>query len=101
MTHTSPISIGRTGDATIAATSQDSFQNDLRSPSNSNQNEGETTSDGNNASQASQPERASRQREQQPVSIHEGDDNHPELDDFVKEFYDGDKFTDVDSRVWV
>ncbi|KAF9295031.1 hypothetical protein BGZ88_002896 [Linnemannia elongata] len=28
-------------------------------------------------------------------------EEHPELDAFVKGFYDGDKFTDVDSRVWV
>ncbi|KAF9099092.1 hypothetical protein BGX29_007058 [Mortierella sp. GBA35] len=29
------------------------------------------------------------------------DGERPELDAFVQGFYDGDKFTDVDSRVWV
>ncbi|KAF9402812.1 hypothetical protein BGZ94_004807, partial [Podila epigama] len=35
-----------------------------------------------------------------PVSMIEGDDHHPELDDFVKGFYDGGGFSDVDNRVW-
>ncbi|KAG0010345.1 hypothetical protein BGZ81_002819 [Podila clonocystis] len=28
-------------------------------------------------------------------------DDHPEIDDFVKGFYDGGGFSDVDNRVWV
>ncbi|KAF9576614.1 hypothetical protein EC968_006961 [Mortierella alpina] len=51
-----------------------------------------------------QPERSSRQPREQPRTSDPHQDigeHHPELDDFVSEFYDGDKFTDVDSRVWV
>ncbi|KAG0333122.1 hypothetical protein BG004_000967 [Podila humilis] len=36
-----------------------------------------------------------------PASTIEGDDHHPELDDFVKGFCDGGGFSDVDNRVWV
>ncbi|KAF9281814.1 hypothetical protein BGZ68_006421 [Mortierella alpina] len=51
-----------------------------------------------------QPERTPRQQREQPRTAdvdQDSGENHPELDDFVSEFYDGDKFTDVDSRVWV
>ncbi|KAF9962388.1 hypothetical protein BGZ72_006209 [Mortierella alpina] len=50
-----------------------------------------------------QPERAPRQQREQPRADaqQDGSENNPELDNFVSEFYDGDKFTDVDSRVWV
>ncbi|CAO3570502.1 unnamed protein product [Mortierella alpina] len=51
-----------------------------------------------------QPERSPRQQREQPRATdahQDSGENHPELDDFVNEFYDGDKFTDVDNRVWV
>ncbi|KAG0368926.1 hypothetical protein BGZ54_000790 [Gamsiella multidivaricata] len=76
--------------------------NDRRSLSTPNQNGHDTDSNENTRDQPDQPERPPRQREPRPISVQEGgSDERPELDDFVKGFYDGDKFTDVDSRVWV
>ncbi|KAF8987719.1 hypothetical protein CPC16_009648 [Podila verticillata] len=43
---------------------------------------------------------ANGQQEPESPAPTEGDD-HPELDDFVKGFYDGGGFSDVDNRVWV
>ncbi|KAI1320035.1 hypothetical protein EDD11_002367 [Mortierella claussenii] len=60
---------------------------------------------GNNSHENSTPSNSqnghSPRGQQPPESAHKDEDERPELDDFVKGFYDGDKFTDVDSRVWV
>lgn len=40
------------------------------------------------------------QHDEQPHDVNDGQE-YPELDEFVGEFRDGERFTDVDSRVWV
>ncbi|KAF9360148.1 hypothetical protein BGX26_010394 [Mortierella sp. AD094] len=88
---------------TAPASTNDRACNDtvgaLRPNSAANSNGREKESNGNGASHSDQSERSPRQRETRPDSARE-DNEHPELDDFVNGFYDGDKFTDVDSRVW-
>ncbi|KAG0286623.1 hypothetical protein BGZ96_009292 [Linnemannia gamsii] len=74
---------GRDTSAT-ATSSQSTEQNGLRGLASTNND------DGNSSPQANG----------RPANATEGGE-HPELDAFVKGFYDGDKFTDVDSRVWV
>ncbi|KAG0377767.1 hypothetical protein BGX24_005479 [Mortierella sp. AD032] len=78
--------MGTTGrDAASTATStQSSEQNGSRASTNN------TNGDG-----ASSPQANGR-----PANAIDGGE-HPELDAFVQGFYDGDKFTDVDSRIWV
>ncbi|KAF9129936.1 hypothetical protein BGW39_003633 [Mortierella sp. 14UC] len=77
--------MGNTGrDASSAAASQSSEQNGNRASTNNANGDG-----------ASSPQTNGRPA----IAIDSGE--HPELDAFVKGFYDGDKFTDVDSRVWV
>ncbi|KAF9122335.1 hypothetical protein BGX30_002076 [Mortierella sp. GBA39] len=77
--------MGNTGRDSSAATasSQSSEQNGSRGLVSAN-------GDGNSSPQANG----------RPANAADGEE-HPELDAFVKGFYDGDKFTDVDSRVWV
>ncbi|KAG0317525.1 hypothetical protein BGZ97_005223 [Linnemannia gamsii] len=74
---------GRDASSTTAS-SQSTDQNVPRGFASTN------NSDGNSSPQAND----------RPANASEGGE-HPELDAFVKGFYDGDKFTDVDSRVWV
>ncbi|KAG9063173.1 hypothetical protein KI688_004774 [Linnemannia hyalina] len=74
---------GRDSSATTAS-SQSSEQNGSRGLVSTN------NGDGNSSPQVNG----------RPANAVDGEE-HPELDAFVKGFYDGDKFTDVDSRVWV
>ncbi|KAF9924610.1 hypothetical protein FBU30_005433 [Linnemannia zychae] len=81
--------MGNSGsETTSTASSPSAGQNDHRGPSTN-------TNNGPNGRGNSSP-----QANGNPASGIDMCEN-PELDDFVKGFYDGDKFTDVDSRVWV
>ncbi|KAF9092595.1 hypothetical protein BGX27_001766 [Mortierella sp. AM989] len=69
--------------------------------SNAASNNRENESNGNGASQPDQPDRSVHGQREPRTDSAQNENEHPELDDFVNGFYDGDKFTDVDSRVWV
>ncbi|KAF9908893.1 hypothetical protein EC991_009299 [Linnemannia zychae] len=73
---------GRDASSTTAS-SQSSDQNGNRASTNN------TNGDGTSRPQANG----------RPANAADGEE-HPELDAFVQGFYDGDKFTDVDNRVW-
>ena len=93
----SPLSTnGRPCDAPAADHAQSSYDdnsNNTRSlSSNTNTNGRNANSDfaGDESDCSDQSEMSPRQqREPRPVSVQEGGDERPELDDYVKEFYDG------------
>ncbi|GJJ71190.1 hypothetical protein EMPS_03540 [Entomortierella parvispora] len=87
--------------ASTSSTASAFGQPHARSLSGGNNNSGSEQhrdADEDDVPKLDQPQ-GSRSSDQQPQPTDA--DPHPELDQFVNEFYDGDKFTDVDSRVWV